>query len=124
YFYIQYRRLNRVQPGIDADTLMVVLLLLPVMGDYADALGQHPVMGKKRSAVTKASQVFGRKKGSRTDITDGTGKRSFSVATDVFGAQCLGGVLYDFQSVLPRDLPDRLHVSALTVQVGNHDRNR
>ena len=115
----QQRRLQLVEPRIDALEKMAVLRLGTVVAQRRDALRQPRVGGHHRAAVAQRAQVLGREETEGRRIAKRTG-----LAAVARRAVRLRRVLDQQQPVPPGQRRQRRHVGQLAVQVHRHDRAR
>ena len=58
--HAQHGGLQRVEPAVDADEVMVVPRLLPVVAQHPQLRGQLAVVGRDHAAVAEAAEILGR----------------------------------------------------------------
>ena len=71
-FGVEHYCLERVEAGVDAEGVVVVLFRLAVVGDHADAGGEVVVVGHEGATVAVAAEVFGGEEGGAADMAEGT----------------------------------------------------
>ena len=119
--HAKHRGLQRVEAAVAAHHVVAVLNFLAVVGHHTDLLGQSGVAGEHCAPVAHASEVFGRKKARAPDGPEGSEGEGAAVAKGVAGTEGLGGVFDHGDSALVRQRQQRVHVSALPVQVHRHN---
>lgn len=110
------RALNGVHPAANADTGVDVPLALSMNPDLAARLGNRVVAGEDRAAVTVAAERLAREETRASDVA-----QVATLASLVFGAKALGGVLDHDQLVAVGDRVDLVHVGRLAVEAHRHD---
>ena len=119
-FHLQDCGLDRVQPGVQADTDVVVLKRpLAVHAVRRDERGPFVIIRKNSAAVPVASQRLGREERRRRDITETAGSLAANRP-----AEALGAVFQDQEPVAVGHGPDGLVVSRKAEKVHGHDDTR
>ena len=118
-FHPQHRGLQRIQPEIAADGLMVVLRFAAVIAHQSDARGERRVVRRHQSGVAERAEVLARKEREAAAVAERSG------LTPAIGRADRLTCVFDHRDVArARDLQQRLHVDRLSVQVDRDDRFR
>ena len=108
--------LEGVEPGVEADFLVVVLGFHAVDAQAFQDMGQGLVGGGHHAAVAEAAQVLRRVEAEGRGVAQGAGGAAL-----VAGAYGLGRVFEDDQAAVPGQCQDGVHVGGLAVEVDRDD---
>ena len=75
---------------------------------------QFIIIGKQCAAISVAAQVFGGKKGSSTNISNGSGLYGFPIGENIVGSDGLGIIFNNGKPLNPGKFHDGSHVCTLS----------
>jgi hypothetical protein len=107
--------LQLVEPEITADNRVKIFRFAAMHAQHAHALGQFGIVRRAQTGIAERTEILTGKKREATDVADRADPHAF-----IFGADGLGSVLDDLQSMLLGDCHQRLHVGGLAVEVHRH----
>lgn len=113
----QDRRLDRIEPAVESDFGVMVVAGVAVDSQAAQLLAEVRVIGGQHAAVTRTTEVFGRKETETADRPEHS--RS---ATAIFGPDRLAGIFDDRNTVAHGDPPQPFHVGTKAEKMHRHDR--
>jgi hypothetical protein len=116
----QHRRLQRVEPAVVADFLVMILPRTAVEAELAQPIGQRVVLGDDHAAVAEAPEILA---GKERERAHGTELARYAPLTPDLAprADGLGRVLDQGEPMALGQGQDRLHGRHLTEQVHHHD---
>lgn len=108
--------LEGIDAAVDADDVMVVTGLHAVDAEDAQFVGQGIVIGGHHAGVSRATEILGGEEAEAIDESHGSGGTALEL-----GADGLGGILDDGDSMASGDLEDGVHARALAEKVDRQD---
>src|SRR5690606_17793389 len=112
------RRLDRVQPAVEADTdIRIFVLALSVIAERLEQRGHLVAVGEDSTAIPVAAERLGGEEGGGRDVANRPGG-----AAMIGAAEALRTVADHLQAMLPRDGDQRIIVGRQAEKIdGNHD---
>src|SRR5262244_714508 len=112
----QQRRLELVEPRVQARKVTDIPLAPPVFSKQTRLLGQTRIVRDDSATIAQRAQVLGRIEAERRDVPPRT-----RLAAAQVGAMRLGAVFDDEQAVPFGDVHDRRHGGRMTVEMNRDD---
>ena len=115
------RSLEAIQPGVDPDHVVVVLLGHAVVGNLSARCSHLLILRDYGTAIPHATEVFGRKKTRGTEEPNGSRLVHLSGVIGPLCTNCLGIVFNDRDVVLFRNRGKCRHIRHLSEKMNGHD---